>query len=69
MTEYTDSARLDAIGEYGLTVVCDQQLVDGDWQEQWRCHALPLGPDAAFFGPSIRDVIDQAIDYCKSQMN
>ena len=69
MPEYDDSVRLDAIGEYGLTVVCDQQLVNSEWKELWRCHALSMGPDAAFFGPSIREVIDLAINYCKSQMN
>ena len=55
MPEYDDSVRLDAIGEYGLTVVCDQQLVNSEWKELWRCHALSMGPDAAFFGPLDRD--------------
>lgn len=69
MTEYMDSTRLDAIGEHGLTVVCDHEMVDGDWLAVWRCHAPSMGNGAMFIGSSIREVIDAAIDFSKSQMN
>lgn len=55
----TDSRRLDAIGDYGLSVCRnDKYVVGGGWSSLWLCY---FDIDQFVQAETIRDVIDLAI--------
>jgi hypothetical protein len=59
--KHSDGERLEAIGKYGLSLSCDEQLVDGKWIPTWRCQ-YGMTDDDVICGNSIRGVIDYAIE-------
>lgn len=59
--KHSDGERLEAIGKYGLSLSCDEQLVDGKWIPTWRCQ-YGMAEDDVILGNSIRGVIDYAIE-------
>lgn len=59
--KHSDGERLEAIGKYGLSLSCDEQLVDGKWVPTWHCQ-YGMAEDDVILGNSIRGVIDYAID-------
>tara|TARA_R110000744_G_C19371646_1_gene562787 strand:+ start:20248 stop:20730 length:483 start_codon:yes stop_codon:yes gene_type:complete len=59
--KHSDTECLDAIGKYGLSLSCDEQLVEGSWVKTWRCQH-GMADDDVIMGNSIRAVIGYAID-------
>lgn len=54
-----DSQRLDALDLHGLCVTRLDYLQDGKWSSHWACH---FGIDQSIEAPTIREVIDQAVE-------
>lgn len=61
----TDTERLDAISKYGLAIMCNHNLIDGEWEEEWHCHCFKTGK--TIVGDTIREVIDTSVALCEKQ--
>lgn len=53
----TDTERLDAIPEYGLSVARHDHLGPAGWTERWFCHY----EDKVVIGMTMREAIDMAV--------
>ena len=69
----TDKELLDAIGDYGLTLVTEDVLtVDGEWQRTWVCACADLEIEKDInptFAHTIREAISQMVHNIKSKQN
>jgi hypothetical protein len=52
-----DTARLNAIDEFGLCVAAHDQLTSAGWSRTWSCHY----GTSVVVGTTIREVIDLAV--------